>query len=381
MHMVIKQLFVLVLLGFTTEIALAAFAECGKSSEELQSWKKDKNYAELASEYVDKCASASNMQGELRVFIERIGSTNGDDRVKAVSQSLRLIMELLDEGASTQAIDRNAFAMLKSELQCDLDSFGSNLDEARCENNIQVSDGTIPIDKWRPRLTLGPVFEGAFVEPFRQHNPSCLAELVSNTSECNSVFVSSLLPALEIISLMHSQVVLVSNSLVAKNIVAGYSASHLRWKNYLAHTGLQYPWELTLNNSLRGGFEEIAKRKEAPTSRWIAFHPTVGSVYANDLPDGDQVNAVAILKVTGLKWWQYELNRPKNVWGVSLITTFADLASVDDHGIGLFLEYGDFGLGLSKHGSVDVISLNIDLGALLSNRPTSVDEWLQLIGD
>ena len=358
--------------------SFAQFASCEKNEEELAEWKSGKGYSELAGAYIQECAQSSDMLADFRIFIERVNAAKAEDRPELVAQTLRFIMTSLEELAPSRNINQTSATALRKALQCDLDSFGNNLDEDLCENNFPEKNGAIPVDKWRPRLMFGPVYEAAFANPLRQHSESCLAEKVSDGSDCDKAF-TTLLPTLELISLMHTQVVPASNALSTKRIVQEYSNAHLRWKNYLSDTGLQYPWELTFNSWIKGGFEEIARKKEAPTSRYIVFHPTVGTAYADDLPDGNQVNAVGIIKLFGYKRWKYSANKPKNVLGISVTSTFADLEGIDDKGLGILLEYNDFGIGLSKHGSTDVITVNIDLGALLNNKPENVQDWLKLL--
>ena len=81
------------------------------------------------------------------------------------------------------------------------------------------------------------------------------------------------------------------------------------------------------------------------------------------------------------KQWRYVASKPKNIWGISLVSTFADIPEVDDAGLGLLFEYNQFGLGISRHGSSNVVTVNFDLRDLLGNKPKSTSDWLKLLED
>ena len=241
-------------------VAFADFASCDKSDEEFGVFTSSKSYAQLAADYVSECSSSSPLMAELRLFVEQIRSTEGENGGAAIRNAQTLLINLLDEELQVNGdADRSALSALRIELQCDKDSLNSQLDTGACENNLPGGGDTVPVGKWRPRLNLGPVFEKVFTEPFRSRNSSCIAKMFGSDPECDQLLMVNLMPALEYYSVIYGQLVSAANSLPAKEIVAQYDASHLKWRNYLALTGLQYPWELTFNKYFNGGFEEIAK--------------------------------------------------------------------------------------------------------------------------
>jgi hypothetical protein len=316
---------------------------------------------------------------EGQLFLDRIrAADDAAARRAAVRQAVVLLESQSQEATSTTgAINASALAAMRHELACERHALESQaaLDRANCENNVESSDGTVMLQKWWPRAAEGPVFDASFVTPFFAAHDECRGSQPAPGSACDQAFNSEFLPVLEFQSVMHAQVRPAANKKPADRITADYSALHKRWKSYLSDTGFQYPWELTLNRAQRGGFEEIARREDAPTSRFVVAHPTLAVAYSDASPDGSQTRLMGVLKMVGYKWWKYSGTRAKSVWGISATATLADLPEVRDAGLGIMLEYDQFAIGWSSHGGDSVISLSLDLGALITG-PDSIEGWL-----
>jgi hypothetical protein len=363
--------------------AFADFSSCGKTSDQLVSFRDRDGYIELAAAYTEECAGQSLLLGEGQVFLDRIrGAEDAASRRTAVRQAVLLLeSQLNDETLSGGEANSTALAVMRKELECERYALESQeaLRRADCENNLESRDGTVMLQKWWPRAGEGPVFEESFVVPFFAAHEECRGMDPTPGSACDRVFDREFLPVLEFQSVMHSQVRPAANQKPAEVIAADYSALHERWKSYLSDTGFQYPWELTLNRKFRGGFEEVARREDAPTSRYIVAHPTLAVAYSDASPDGSQTRLMGVVKIVGYKWWKYSGRRAKNVWGISATATLADLPEVNDTGIGIMVEYDQFAIGWSSHGGDSVVSLSLDLGAVLRG-PDSLEGWLSKLG-
>ena len=189
------------------------------------------------------------------------------------------------------------------------------------------------------------------------------------------------MPVLELYNVMARVVLPAINRDAIEGVASRYSANHLRWRNYVMETGFQYPWELVFNKRRNGGFEEVAMAQAAPERRWVLLHPTAGLYHSSQLPDGNQTDLLGIVKLIGQKRWTYDSdNKPERIYGLSLTATFADIQGIDDIGYGLMAEYKGFALGVSRHGSKQLIVLNVELQNLLISRPGSFKQWLKATG-
>jgi hypothetical protein len=369
------------LLGYLllTGVANADFASCGTSEDELNQFRSNKNYIQLAAAYVNDCATHSQLLGEGQVFLSRIRSADDANRANAVRQTTVFLISRFDEEfGDSNCVNATAKAEMRKGLECTRLSMESVSEEMLGKASCDLypsEDGTVSIDHWRPIAEQGPVFTEAFVVPFGD----CANRMAGSDPDCQKAFEKNFLPILEYQSIMHSQVRPIANQESAEKVVAYYSASHERWKSYLADTGFQYPWELTFNRWKRGGFEEIARREEAPTSRFIVAHPTVAIAYSEASPDGDQMRLMGVLKLVGYKWWKFSSNRAMNVWGISATATLADLLGVSDGGYGVMVEYNQFALGWSSHRGDAVVFVSVDLATFLRNRPDTIDGWLKML--
>ena len=361
--------------GFSTMPAQAEFADCDTSSA------ASGNFAQLAEYYIRNCVSHSANAEAVKLHIDRIQARRDAAQVSAVIDGLRAIESLAEGLADVNPAGIGDFARA---LRCDIRQLGGDVDGVLDCPGTSPGVNALFEQKWEPERidgASGIVFESSIVQPLLATEGRCAAATVSDGGQCLLTFNNEFLPIVELHSIMHSQLVPASNDKAAEGIARHYSVTHQRWKNYLSDTGFQYPWELTFNKMLHGGFNEVARNRPAPTSRLVALHPTAGIYYSTELADGNDADLIAILKLIGIKRWSFDqaTNRPRHVWGASLTSTAADLEGIDDVGIGILLEYNQFSLGYSKHGGTGIFMLNVDLASVLSNKPDSLPGWLALL--
>ena len=273
------------------------------------------HFVERAEFYIDNCAGASSHLDTTRLFTERIETSQGDARIAAIGDALTLMDSLLTEmETDIPTLNSDAGAAFRLAIDCDRQSIGPAVDPDQCEDTAaQVS--TLAGGKWEPVLFEGPVFTETVFETLQAVDTVCPASEPGDIAACDTTF-AGILPVLELHSLVRSQIVPTTNNEPAREIVRFYASSHERWKSYLSDTGFQYPWELGWNKARNGGFQEIARHRDAPTSRIIALHPTIGLYYSGDASDGNKADLVGIVKIFGYKRWRFdqETNRAKNVW-------------------------------------------------------------------
>ncbi|PLW67753.1 hypothetical protein [Pseudohalioglobus lutimaris] len=358
----------------------ADFSNCGMPGQSFLASMNGKSYFELAAAYVDSCANESKLFQEGQVWIKRVRSADDNNRNERVRQSLQLTQKQFEEQFDREVnVSQSAKSAMESSLRCEI--AGTRSDEAiraeNCDTDYFEYDpiGTISNPNWKPLKDTSYVFDNAFILPFLQESNGCSTKTVGDT-DCDEMFQEEFLPVLEYQSVVYKQLVPAANNQPAEEIETNYASSHKKWKSYLSDTGFQYPWELAFNRWKRGGIQEIAQREEAPTSRYIIAHPSVALAYSDESPDGDKVQAVAVMKVLGYKWWQFNGDKAENVWGVSAVAAIGDFAEVDDDGYGLMFEYNKFALAWTDHGGESVFSLSVDLVSLLVEKPDSLEGWL-----
>lgn len=357
--------------------AQAEFSDCDVSSA------MSGNFTQLAEHYIRHCVANSEQAESFKLHIDRIQSRRGDARVSAVIDGLRAMEASTEELTNASRAGAEDF---RRAVRCDIQQLGNQADAALDCPGTSQGLAALFEQKWEPERIEGAsgiVFESSIVQPLLAAEGRCAAVDASDEGQCRETFNQQFLPILELHSIMHNQLVPASNDKAAAEVSRHYSVAHQQWKSYLSDTGFQYPWELTINKWRHGGFNEVARHKSAPKSRWIVMHPTAGIYYSDELVDGSDADLIAILKVIGYKHWSFdnETNKPKKVLGISLTSTAADLEGVDDLGVGVLLEYNQFSVGYSKHGSTGVYMLNIDLANVLSNKPESLPEWLEMLED
>lgn len=153
------------------------------------------------------------------------------------------------------------------------------------------------------------------------------------------------------------------------------AARDARWRSYFAEARSQYPWEL-LVNSWR---YESRVRSELgisgpPDWQWIVMHPDVGMQYVRSAAPGDRFKPALLLEVIGYNWWTWGGDhRPRNAWGVSLVRTYADTASVPSGAWGVALHRNNkYSLTLTRRGGKTGILLSVDLAGAVT---AASQEW------
>lgn len=381
-----------------------------------------KNYVQFASSYVEQCAGTiSDFQTarSMKLHVDRLAANSAEfakrgpgakDLASLQKDRQRILREaLLAMVAIARETDSNVAARdeLIRALQCDLEmieaqapgvALPDRFDE-RCpatppaRDEASVTGRTVYIDagKWTPEFQpdTGIVWNRAIVGPLLElRDPdnaesNCAQREADASSQCHALVLRDFAPVLGLLAIMHNQLIPAANDTQAQIVAEFYSTRHEQWKYYLSDTGFQYPWELSWNKRVHGGFEEVATNRAPPTWRLTALHPTAAIYYGPDLPDGSDTSLAGVVKLIGAKHWQFDANtnRPTGIWGLSVIGTFADLPGVEDSGIGLMLDYNSFSVGYSKHGGDGVWMINMDFSKFLSDRPDDLPGWLDLLRD
>ena len=153
------------------------------------------------------------------------------------------------------------------------------------------------------------------------------------------------------------------------------AARDARWRSYFADARSQYPWEL-LVNSWR--YESTVRSERGisgpPDWQWIVMHPDVGMQYVRSAARGDRFKPALLLEVIGYNWWSWgDGHRPENAWGVSLVRTYADTASVPAGAWGVTVHRNNkYSLTLTRREGKTGILFSIDLAGAVTRAS---QEW------
>ena len=94
------------------------------------------------------------------------------------------------------------------------------------------------------------------------------------------------------------------------------------------------------------------------------------------------MNVALVMQWLGyLRWDGYDEKTGKmnNAYGISLVSTFADLATSDNHGFGVMGHYRHYGLSVTRHGDDWVVYLNLDLLKGLQDTEKRIDKLMDEI--
>ncbi|MFK7860684.1 MAG: hypothetical protein AB8B64_17830 [Granulosicoccus sp.] len=335
------------------------------------------NYELFAVNFVEECTPESN---EIDAFGDVLAGLIGNESTALIQDKVDVLNALRDRvqalNSLNPAVPKTSIDEFTLALQCDILQL-ENTPTEMCKE-YTATGNALRLQKWQAGDFSGSAYRNIFLDVFDATSPDCLASAVDKASACHATITKQMGPILELYRIMSKVVLPAINKDVRTAVADRYNANQLRWKSYVQETGFQYPWELTFNRKRNGGFSEVALGKEAPTQRWVLLHPTAGLYHSEKLPDGDQTALLGILKIIGKKIWKYsDDKKPKNIFGISLTTTFADLAGIEDVGYGIMAEYNGFALGISRHGSEQMLIMNIELQNLLTARPRSFSQWLK----
>lgn len=236
-------------------------------------------------------------------------------------------------------------------------------EEASKEIRSENADGIAP----PPRVLLGPLTTGLWTLDFQ--SPASTAYLIRKSLESRQCWKAIQTTAcdfayqgavrnLEVVFLMHR----VSNAYIdpiADQYIKDLKANRDKWHAYIYDMQFQYPWELMAN--------KVSDSKPGwpapPNSRLILLHPDIGVGLANNQPSGNKTQVALQFQWAGYYHWEgYGLdNKPVRPWGLSLVSTVADLASGARVGYGVGFHYKTFTLSATKHGSSYLFLVNLNL--------------------
>ncbi len=193
---------------------------------------------------------------------------------------------------------------------------------------------------------------------------------------------------------------LAAMKIVSDFVLAGPAAADIarqetlrkQWRSYLEDQQFQFWWELSANYCLFNprytkpppawkrvacfvpGLSGTLARRWAgesaatgwvspPSQRVVYLHPDVGFMYAQNQPDGTSSQPALVMQWLGLLWWDgYEAGgRMYDAYGVSIVSTIADLPESDSVGIGLMAHVRNYGLAVTRHSDDWAVYLNFDL--------------------
>ena len=168
---------------------------------------------------------------------------------------------------------------------------------------------------------------------------------------------------------------------------------HRQWSSYFDDQQFQFWWELNANYCLFnprlpgdiGTLKKsvclipivgplVARRWSQqtadtgwvapPNKRFVYLHPDIGFVYVGAEPNGNAFSPALVMQWLGyLRWDGYAAGTGKmeNAYGVSIVSTYADLVGSKSVGIGLMGHYRQYGLSVTRHGDEWAVFLNLNL--------------------
>jgi hypothetical protein len=178
-----------------------------------------------------------------------------------------------------------------------------------------------------------------------------------------------------------------------------------RWNSYLYDSQFQYFWELGLNrwleescpDGLNSWVSVVLRRKdecaalkadtygnpldwrEPPSFRAIALHPDIGFMYDQNDPKGSRTNVALVFQWFGYQWWKWDdtTNKVKDLRGLSVVSTVADVTNGNAVGIGIQGQYGKYALSVTSHGGKPVFTLSLNLLERLSELDEQASDVLR----
>lgn len=148
-----------------------------------------------------------------------------------------------------------------------------------------------------------------------------------------------------------------------------------RWRSYFADARSQYPWELLVNSWRYASTVRSELGISGPPDwQWIVMHPDVGMQYVRSAARGDRFKPALVLEVIGYNRWAWGGDhKPQNAWGVSLVRTYADTASVPSAAWGVAIHRNNkYSLTLTRRAGKTGILLSIDLAGAVT---AASQEW------
>lgn len=148
-----------------------------------------------------------------------------------------------------------------------------------------------------------------------------------------------------------------------------------RWRSYFADARSQYPWELFVNSLVyESKLRSNLGISGPPNWQWIVLHPDIGMQYVRDAARGERFQPALVLELIGYNRWTWGAdNKPQNAWGVSLVRTYADTASVPTSAWGIAIHRNNkYSLTLTRRDGNTGVLLSLDLAGAVTKAS---QEW------
>ena len=118
---------------------------------------------------------------------------------------------------------------------------------------------------------------------------------------------------------------------------------------------------------------------KAPDKQYFLFRPSVVMEYVDGAADGEQFKGALSFEWYGFNYWRECPYVFDNACGLSLVSTYSDKASADDHSLGLMFHYDNnlsLGLVMGTGGSNDVgVFVTVDLLKAVENKRERYTAW------
>lgn len=252
-------------------------------------------------------------------------------------------------------IERQKEAILALKAVLDNESDFTNLRITK--KNQWLPDPDSNLDNIRTNLT-------EFVEV------QCGTDLKKGSCEKGVIYVAKLLRSS---NAMYQAIVAHQLPIINENALF-LSTRDQEWSQYFNTISVQYPWELGFNSwvfTREKTDEELALFPQAPNSKFIILHPSVGYEYIDTPASSGSFEGVVLLELAGYERWRWENGKAKSRWGGSVVLSFADIQGMDTIGIGVTLHtpFKNSSVGLiwrdGDDGSETSIFMNVDLAKLI----------------
>lgn len=156
-------------------------------------------------------------------------------------------------------------------------------------------------------------------------------------------------------------------SLVKDNILTT-NADLLRnmqadWNLFIEEARYQTPLDVWLTTKLSDDLFEGKGLSGPPTVQYFLLHPSIVYERIGNLPDGDQDEVALAVEWFGVNLWKYKM-------GVSIVSTYQDIAETSDVGTGLMFHVDNaYSFGFTHRGKNDnSVFINFDLLQLIGDK-------------
>lgn len=362
-----------IVIAFAFIIVTTAFvhAECVDNKENVISFR--------ATEYArqEECWSINPIAVMIEASLPKKGAVGDwDNASQDVVNALKLVQDSVasiepsnDLSGQQKAAVNKSTVHFRDKIT---DALKSLDDERRNKQAVQKFNAVpleIGLGAWQAIDGVSSNWDQVIVQPLQE--AGCFDKKALSTNDCERIF-NEFKPIAASYALISFRVTkpLVDwyQDVDSKNIIKLEG----QWNSYRKDLIFQYPWELFANYKFHGGDQfDKPNFQGGPTSRLLVVHPDVAVLFGDSLNEGNKVNPALVIEWLGFLSWQgYDsiTNKVKNPWGVAFTTSFADLAGAKDIGLGVTAHYQKYAISWAKHGSNNMILLNLNLTELLGDK-------------